>query len=179
MGNCWGIITFLAKSLAYEGSAKIPFILSDPGNQLGIQKGTTCDKIIELRDIMPTLLEAADAQIPETVEGKSVIPLARGMETEWRPYLHGEHAFGDLSHHYIVNGKEKYIWYSQTGVEQYFDLVNDPKEIHNLIQDDRYSEKAAYLRNILVQELEGREEGYSDGTQLIIGCQPKAVLNNR
>ncbi|KGM45966.1 arylsulfatase [Neobacillus niacini] len=177
-GELLGDHHFLAKSLAYEGSAKIPFILSDPGNQLGIQKGTTCDNIIELRDIMPTLLEAAEAPVPETVEGKSVIPLARGMETEWRPYLHGEHAFGDLSHHYIVNGKEKYIWYSQTGVEQYFDLANDPKEIHNLSQDHRYSEKAAYLRDILMQELKGREEGYSDGTQLIIGCQPEAVLNN-
>ena len=176
-GELLGDHNFLAKSLAYEGSAKVPFILSDPGNQLGIKKGATCDKVVEPRDIMPTLLHAAEAPIPETVEGKSVIPFAKGENPEWRnAILHGEHSYGELSHHYIVNGKEKYIWYSQTGVEQYFDLLNDPQEINNLSQNEEYVEKVAHLRGILIHELKGREEGYSDGAQLIVGCKPRTVL---
>ncbi|WP_349305705.1 sulfatase/phosphatase domain-containing protein [Bacillus sp. FJAT-49711] len=177
-GELLGDHNFLAKSLAYEGSAKIPFILSDPGDLLGIKKGTTCDKVVELRDIMPTLLDAAEIKIPETVEGKSVIPLAKEKDTYWREYLHGEHTYGDLSHHFIVNGKEKYIWYSQTGEEQYFNLEEDPKELNNLINDERNKEKITFLRKKLIKELEEREEGYSDGTKLIVGCKPKAILNS-
>lgn len=177
-GELLGDHHFLAKSLAYEGSAKVPFILADPGNQLNIKKGSTCDNIVELRDIMPTLLDAAGVSIPETVEGKSVIPLAKASNPEWRSYIHGEHAYGDLSHHFLVNGKEKYIWYSQTGEEQYFDLLTDPEELHNLSQEAAYNERVIYWRNVLIQELDGREEGYSNGGELVTGCQPKAVLGH-
>ncbi|MCJ8007017.1 arylsulfatase [Lederbergia wuyishanensis] len=172
-GELLGDHHFLAKSLAYEGSAKVPFVLADPGNQLGIKKGTTCDKVVELRDIMPTLLEAAGTEIPETVEGKSVIPLAKGLECNWRDYIHGEHTYGELSHHFIANGKEKYIWYSQTGEEQYFNLEEDPQELNNIFYEN---EKAPILRKILIEELASREEGYSDGSNLFTGCKPKAIL---
>ncbi|MCR2820591.1 arylsulfatase [Lederbergia panacisoli] len=174
-GELLGDHNFLAKSLAYEGSAKVPFILSDPGNLLGIKKGTTCDKVVELRDIMPTLLNAADSEIPETVEGKSVIPLAKGQDAGWREYIHGEHTYGDLSHHFIVNGKEKYIWYSQTGEEQFFDLEEDPQELNNVIHNNK---RISRLRRILIKELAGREEGYSDGTELIVGCKSKSILES-
>lgn len=177
-GELLGDHHFLGKSLAYEGSAKIPFILADPGNLLNINKGTTCDKVVELRDIMPTILDAAGAPTPETVEGESVIPLAKESNPDWRSYIHGEHAYGDLSHHYLANGKEKYIWYSQTGEEQYFDLVKDPQEMDNLSEDRTYVEKLNYWRKVLISELKGREEGYSDGTRLIVGCRPTAVLQH-
>ncbi|WP_195892077.1 arylsulfatase [Bacillus niameyensis] len=177
-GELLGDHNLLRKALAYEGSAKVPFILADPGNQLGLRRGETCDKVVELRDIMPTILDAGKVSIPDTVEGESVIPLAQGQELEWREYIHGEHAYGSLSHHYIANGKEKYIWYSQSGEEQYFDLEKDPYELKNLIQDQEVSEKVAELRKTLIEELEGREEGYTDGTKLIVGKSAQTILKN-
>lgn len=177
-GELLGDHHLLRKSLAYEGSAKIPFILSDPGNQLGLKKGTTCQNVVELRDIMPTLLDAANIEIPKSVEGKSVLPLVKNETSIWREYLHGEHAQGKQSHHFIVNGKEKFIWYSQTGEEQFFNLKEDPYETKNLIDQQAYAHKINTLRQLLIKELEEREEGYSDGTQLIVGKQPQAVLQN-
>jgi len=56
--------------------------------------------------------------IPESVEGRSFLPLAQGQNPEWRDYIHGEHG----STQWITNGHEKYIWYTQTGTEQLFDL---------------------------------------------------------
>ncbi|GGJ98146.1 arylsulfatase [Lentibacillus kapialis] len=167
------------KSLPYEGSAKVPFILADPGNHLNIQKNTPVDSVVEMRDIMPTLLDAAGISIPGSVEGKSVVPLCRG-ETGliWRDYIHGEHEFGKTSYHYITDGNEKYIWFSQTGVEQFFDLLDDPEEKRNLAGISDYSDRVRHRRDQLIKELTGRDEGYTDGESLIIGKPAKAVQDN-
>lgn len=168
------------KILAYEGSANVPFILSDPGNHLNLEKNRFVHEVVELRDIMPTLLDAAGVEIPDSVEGKSVLPLCTDAngKVAWRDYIHGEHAYGDSSFHYVTNGKEKYIWYSQTGEEQLFDLGKDSQETTNLVGKPEFKDKAQFWRGKLIKELEGREEGYTDGENLIVGQEPQACLQN-
>lgn len=177
-GELLGDHNLFRKSMPYEGSTNVPFILADPGNNLGLKRNTINDSVVEMRDIMPTLLDAAGVDIPYTVEGKSILPLARGNKEGWREYLHGEHSYGDRSFHYITDGKDKYIWFSQTGEEQYFNLEKDPLELHNAINDDEYQEQIKKHRKQLIKELDGREEGYSDGEKLIVGQQPKSTLSH-
>lgn len=177
-GELLGDHNLFRKSLPYEGSANIPFILSDPGNHLGLNKNTMAEEVVEIRDIMPTLLDAAGVDIPSTVEGESIIPLGRGDNASWREYIHGEHTLGNRSYHAITSKKDKYIWFSQTGEEQFFDLEKDPQELHNAIDEADYQELIKKRRNQLIKELDGREEGYSDGTQLFVGKQPKATLDH-
>ena len=95
-----------------------------------------------------------------------------------REYLHGEHSLGMDSMHFIVTKTDKYIWYSQTGRELYFDLEADPHESHDAIADAEYADRVAYLRSCLIRELDGREEGYSDGSRLIVGQTPLTVLKH-
>ncbi|HEU5138383.1 MAG TPA: arylsulfatase [Bacillales bacterium] len=179
-GELLGDHNLYRKILPYEGSAKVPFILADPGNHLGIKKNHFVDQVVELRDIMPTLLDAADLEIPKTVEGKSVLSLCSetGSTEEWRDFIHGEHAYGDASFHYVTNGKQKYIWYSQTGEEQLFDLERDPQETVNLAGKPEFEDKVKFWRDKLIKELGGREEGYSDGEKLIVGKQPQTSLQH-
>ena len=138
--------------------------------------GQVCHSIVELRDIMPTLLDIAGAPIPHTVDGKSMMPLVENPKKKLRDALHGEHSYGEKSNHWIVTEKDKYIWFSQTGTEQYFDLVSDPREEKNRIHDPAAARRMNQLRQTLVAALRGREEGYSDGKQLIVGCTPKTIL---
>ncbi|MGV2787791.1 arylsulfatase, partial [Clostridium perfringens] len=151
----------------YEGSTHVPFIVNDPGNRLGLKRGMVSDQVVEMRDIMPSLLEAAGVPIPDTVEGESIWRLASAEEKEgqsvrsWRHHLHGEHAQGMQSNHWVTDGKEKYIWFSQTGEEQFFDLIDDQQELHNAIADEERQERIRYWRSVLIQELDGREEGYT------------------
>lgn len=165
------------KSMPYEGSTKIPFILSDPGNQLKVKRNQIVDQVVEIRDIMPTLLDAANIDIPETVDGKSVLPLSRGEEEPWRDYIHGEHFYGRESFHFVTDGKEKYVWFSYTGKEQYFDLTKDPEERKNLIEHSSYQQRIQHLRQFLINCLKDREEGYTDGEKLITGRKAKPVLS--
>ncbi|SMG53937.1 arylsulfatase [Paenibacillus aquistagni] len=177
-GDMLGDHHLYRKALPYEGSAHVPFILNDPGNQLGLARGTKLQEVIEMRDIMPTLLDAAGLTIPDGIDGESILGLARGEKKDWRHYLHGEHAYGMQSNQWITDGRHKYIWYSQTGEEQLFDLLHDPTELHNAIGDEAYQEEASRLRTLLIQELNGREEGYSDGERLYAGCKPKLSLQH-
>lgn len=115
----------------------------------------------------------AGAGKPYSVEGESFLP---GSRKEEREYLHGEHFYGEKSMHYIVTKADKYIWYSQTGQEQYFSLAEDPQEQKDLGNDPASADRMGYLRGCLIDELKGREEGYSDGKRLIAGRPPQRIL---
>jgi arylsulfatase A-like enzyme len=162
-GELLGDHNLFRKALPYEGSARIPLIVTMPGSHGG-QSNLVSDRVTELRDIMPALLEAAGAEIPDTMDGASF--LGDGAARE---FLHGEHVFGRRSNHFVVSNRDKYIWFSQTGVEQYFDLENDSQELSDRIHDPDRQARIAVLRQFLVNELTGRPEGYSDGQKLIAG----------
>lgn len=169
-GEMLGDHNLFRKALPYEGSVRVPMLLSGPG----IAQGCVSDAVMELRDVMPTLLDAASLPIPETVDGRSALSLLAGEP--WREGLHGEHAFGELSNHYVVTSWDKYIWYSQTGREQYFNLVDDPNEMHDAIHDRSAQARVAALRQKLCEALEGREEGYVQDGKLVPGRPPVDVL---
>ncbi|MCT4542225.1 MAG: arylsulfatase [Vallitalea sp.] len=177
-GDMLGEHNLFRKAYPYEGSAGIPFILSDPGNIIGLEHNKVRNELVELRDVMPSLLDIAGIEIPDVINGKSVLELINSVDVKWRDYIHGEHSFGEYSNQFIVTNKDKYIWYTQTGEEQYFNLLDDPNEMHNNINNHEYKDRINELRNILIKELEEREEGYSDGEKLIAGRVPKAILKH-
>lgn len=176
-GELLGDHRLFRKALGYSGSAQVPMFVSFP-RALGIEAGRTVQRVVELRDVMPTLLDVAGAPIPETVDGASLMPLVRAEDVPWRQHLHGEHTFGQWSNHYITDGEYKYIWYSQTGLEQLFDIENDRQELHDLSGRPEYRDRLRQLRSALAAELAGREEGYSDGSDLKVGCTPVACLSH-
>lgn len=163
----------IAKSVAYEGAARVPFFLSFP-HGYGIRAGTNVNAPVELRDILPTLCDLAGVKVPESIEGRSLIPFCRGENPEWREHIHGEHVKGAMSNHWVTNGKMKYVWLSQTGEEQLFDLTRDPQELHNLASQN--PDELNKWRQKLIHELTGREEGYVRDGELVVGCKPSLIL---
>ena len=175
-GEMMGDHHLFRKAYPYEGSARVPMILKGPPGS-GIGRGQVADQVVELRDVMPTLLDIAGLPIPESVEGQSFLPLARGAAVEWRPYLHGEHTIFDQSAQWLTDGHEKYVWYSGTGVEQLFDLDRDPRELRDLAAKPEAAARVALWRARLIEELSGREEGFTDGKELIVGRPVDPVLS--
>lgn len=165
------------KVFPYQGSIHIPLLMRI-GKHIQPTIPHVDDSILELRDIMPTLLDICKLPIPDTVDGISFYPQLQAQRTNERAYLHGEHSFhSQLSNHFIVTKTDKYIWYSETGLEQYFDLTKDPMETHDAIDDEPYQIRINELRHYLIQELQDREEGYSDGTRLYTGKTPVNQLH--
>ena len=172
-GEMLGDHHLFRKCFPYEGSARVPMILKGPA-RLGLQRGGAVGAPVELRDVMPTLLDCAGLPIPESVEGRSFLPLARGEKCDWRSHLHGEHALFNQSLHYVTDGHEKYIWLSGDGHEQLFDLDTDPHELRDLAPER--PQRVAHWRQVLIEELTGREEGFTDGQRLITGRPVQATL---
>ncbi|NLC46719.1 MAG: arylsulfatase [Firmicutes bacterium] len=147
------------KTYGYEGSANIPLIVCPPPTWQG-KRGIVLDAVVELRDLMPTILDICGIKIPETCDGLSFLPLLQGENPPWREYLHGEHCLcysHEQAMHYLTDGKEKYIWFPYLGTEQLFDLVNDPGEEVDLAAKPEYKERLELWRKRLVSELAARE----------------------
>jgi arylsulfatase A-like enzyme len=139
--------------------------------RFGIRPMTVVDRPVGLEDVMPTLLDLAGVEVPGSIEGRSVLPLARGEDVAWRGHIHIEHA---PMHHALTDGREKYVWFVRDGAEQLFDLVGDPRELHELSRER--PDRLAHWRALMVRELAGRSEGFSDGERLVPGRPYGAVL---
>jgi arylsulfatase len=162
------------KSLPYEASTHVPFLLQAPG-RYGLDAGRVVDAPVCLEDIMPTLLDLAGVDIPDTVEGRSLLPLLRGETDHWRDSLHLEHA---PNFHALTDGREKFIWHVADGREQFFDLTTDPTECRDCIADPEYHSRITWWRQRLITELRDRPEGFTDGERLIAGQEYRAVLQH-
>jgi hypothetical protein len=64
------------------------------------------------------------------------------------------------------------FWNSINGEEQLFNLKDDPQECRDLAGDSRCADVLAEWRPRMPGELEGREEGLSDGKKLMPGKVP-------
>ena len=160
---------WLRKRTPYEPSARVPLLLKFP-EEMEVRQERVIDRPVELMDIMPTLLEAVGLPVPDTVDGASLMPLLRDREEGWREFIYGECAIvpttgGGMQ--YLTDGRRKYIWWPGRGVEQYFNLEEDPDELVDLASDPRCAEEMAAWRDRLVAELRGRPERFTDGKKLI------------
>lgn len=176
-GEMLGDHHMFRKGFPYEGSARVPMLLAGPRDS-GIMPGAVSDRLVELRDVMPTLLDCAGLPVPDHVEGRSFLPLARGEDLAWREMLHGEHVSLGQSLQWMTNGQEKYIWLSGTGREQLFDLREDPQERHDLSVDPDSADHLAWWRKALIEELRGREEGFVEADQLVPGRTVHQLLHH-
>lgn len=146
------------KSYAYDGSARVPFIVRPPMG-MDTERGVSRPEVVELRDVLPTFLDAAGARIPGHLDGHSILGLLRG-EGGWRDVIDLEHdvCYDDSNHwNAVTDGHYKYIYHAQTGEEQLFDLVNDPREEHDLAQESGNRSLVGDWRGVMIDSL--RERG--------------------
>ncbi|MCT4542139.1 MAG: arylsulfatase [Vallitalea sp.] len=170
-GEMLGDHNMFRKGAAFEGSAKIPFIVRLPKNEE--YKINSRTKVpVNLSDIMPTVLDLAGINIPEEVEGDSLKPILMGENLPDRKYVHGENYRIGLNRgwNYIVNEQYKYVWDSYSGLELFFDLDNDPKEIKNLMNEEKYGNIISQFKAYLIEELSKRPtDGLVKDNELVKG----------
>jgi len=173
-GEMLGDHNLWRKVNACDASARIPFIIKPPSGWT-IHRNTEDTSLVGLEDIMPTFLDAAGVDIPDTVEGRSIMPLIKGDDIEWRSHYHHEHApcyDPEYAYQCITSNAWKYVWNPINGEELLFDRNNDPNELHDLVSIPEHGEVLAELRLTLARELQGRPENLSDGKTLRTGVVP-------
>lgn len=135
----------MGKQSCYEHSVRVPLIFKGAG----IPKNKKCQSYAYLLDVFPTLCDLMDFEIPDSVEGKSLVPAIKEDKViRDELYL----AYGKLVRA-VKNERYKLIEYRNEGVRQsqLFDLENDPHELNNLIDDPSKKEIIDELRARLLK----------------------------
>lgn len=121
----------LQKSVPYEESIRVPFVVRGPGVAVDYMEERLCANI----DLVPTLLELADAALPPSfVDGRSFAPLLRQEQVlQWRNQVGVVYWLedGTLWYKGMRSQEYKYIEWSDDARE-FYDLRNDPYELDNL-----------------------------------------------
>ena len=151
------------KTYAYEGSARIPFLIRWPESMLSAPRGQVRPEPVELRDVLPTLLNAANAGGAEGMDGKSILPLLRGGSEGWRSFIDLEHdVCYDKTNHWsaATDGRVKYIFNAFNGEEMLFNLEKDPGECVNLAGQSEHTDILSEWRGNLAAHLEERGDAW-------------------
>jgi len=143
------------KRFMYEESFRTPLVARIPGLTEGDK---TITQLVQNLDFAPTFLDLAGVPIPDDLQGISLVPLIKGENIpEFRKsiYYHyyeypGAHS---VKRHYgIRNDQYKLIhFYHDIDAWELYDLVNDPSEMNNLIDDPEYTEQVNSLKSELKQ----------------------------
>ena len=110
----------LGKQSLYDHSVRVPLVMTGPG----LPHGGRCDALCYLHDVFPTVCEMAGVPTPESVEGRSLLPIVRGeepaRESLFFAYMNVQRAVRDERYkliEYFVDGQH---------TRQLFDLAGDP-----------------------------------------------------
>lgn len=136
----------------YEEEVRVPLIIRWPGT---VERGTQCDDFtVHFLDLPPTLLEAAGLQIPETFQGRSLLPVLKGKPNpDPRPFIFSTYngqQFGLYTQRMIRDRRFKFIW-NATDLDEFYDLKTDPDELHNLATEEKHAETLNRYRKQLGQ----------------------------
>jgi len=157
-GDMLGQHGLWGKCLFYEDSTRIPFVISTPKNLDIGPRGRVESRLVELADVMPTLLDLCGVPIPAGVEGGSVFS---GSE---RTEIFGEYGDGPAATRMLRAGRYKLIYYPAGNRFQLFDVESDRGETTDLFGSPEHEKLVSGLKNRLASNLYGPDlEWIRDG----------------
>jgi arylsulfatase len=158
-GEMAGDQNLYRKTYPYQGSAHIPMIVRWGDQLLTAARGRVLDQCVELRDLLPTFLDAAGGKPPVTLAGASMLDPIRDSTVKWRPHIDLEHStcyWKESAWTGLTDGQFKYIYWAYDGWQQLFDLRNDPNELHDLADNPDHARTLADWRGKMVAHLAPR-----------------------
>jgi alpha-L-rhamnosidase len=135
------------KWLMYDRSIRVPLMIFDP--RVGVHRDIE-DMALNI-DVTATILDLAGIEIPSSYHGKSLVPIVNGdTETLSRDTVLIEHLwdFENIPPSEGVRTNEwKYLRYvNEPGIEEMYNLHEDPEETKNLALNPDHQETLEELR---------------------------------
>ncbi|WPJ96712.1 sulfatase-like hydrolase/transferase [Coraliomargarita algicola] len=153
------------KHTPHESSIRIPALIHGPGFMAGGEREET----VSLVDLPATLLDAANLEIPQSMQGASILPALRREPNERHREAYVEYENMNGTGRAIRTPRWKYAVQtdartlpSYACAESYreaflYDLEADPWELENLIDLEGYRGIAGRLRQRLLCQIESVE----------------------
>jgi N-acetylglucosamine-6-sulfatase len=151
------------RRLCYEEAIRIPLLVRYPPLA---KPGTIIDEFALSIDLAPTLLDLANTRSKHAMDGRSLVPLLAGERpNDWRTSFLIEYysdtvfpRIRNMRYQAVRTSRHKYIRYSELkGMDELYDLKNDPYEMNNRIGDPTSAADLEELKRLLAR-LTGREE---------------------
>lgn len=171
--NGWylGDLGMYDKRFMYEPGLRVPLLARGPG----IKSSLTPDQFVANIDLAPTFLDLAGLEIPDWMQGRSLVPLLRGEKPDdWRKsiyyrYYHDPGHHNTAAHVGVRTANHKLIYYWKKNAYELFDLTNDPTEQHNLLYDavEASSPEVTKLFGELKTEMARLQDYYKDDDQYV------------
>jgi arylsulfatase A-like enzyme len=151
-----------SKCIPYEESVRVPLVLKYKVN-IPLGKTDSTHLISTGLDILPTLCDYAGVKKPEHLLGESLRPLAEGERVEnWRSYVASENDWFRM----IRSQRYKYCAFAiADNKELLVDMVNDPGEMRNLVDDPDYQDVLVEHRRLLAHW--SKHSGDKDGKKYL------------
>jgi len=146
----------VGKQNMYDHSMRVPCFIVGPN----IPENEKRDMQIYLQDIMATTLDLAGIEKPEYVEFNSFLPLINGEVSE-SPYEEIYGAYINFQR-MVRTDKFKLIIYPKAKKMRLFDVVNDPDEIIDLVDNTEY----LAVKKELIEKLKKQQELMEDPLDL-------------
>ena len=139
------------KRWMYEESLRSPLLVRWPGVT---RPGSVNHDLVMNIDIAETLLELAGEPVPAAMQGTSLLPLLRGMRTEWRSAIYYQYfeypGWHMVRRQYGIRTRQhKLIHYYEIDRWELFDLARDPNEMRSVYDDPSYADVVRDLRSRL------------------------------
>ncbi len=149
------------KRWMYEESLKMPLIVKWPDVA---KPDSRCQAMVQNLDYAETFLDMAGAEVPEDMQGASLVPLLKGATPDdWRKSIY-YHYYEYPSVHMVPRQygvrteRFKLMYFYQFDQWEFYDLKTDPDELTNLYEDPKYARQIAAAR----RELERLRTYYAD-----------------
>ena len=135
-----------------DAVSRVPLIVRWPGGQR--RPGRTVGAIVELVDLVPTMLECAALPLPAHLQGRS---LAGVLADEAGAEAGRDAALMEHSGWKTLRTPHVRYRVEADGREALFDLARDPGEYRDVAADPAYADNLAEARRCLLQRLLARE----------------------
>lgn len=129
----------LKQGHAYDPLAKVPLVIKYPH---GVAAGSQSDKLSNLVDVAPTILHQLGLPVPAGMKG---LDLADPASTREIAFLENEPA----GYYMARSHTHKLIWDRDPAKSQFFDLTQDPHELHNVIHEASVQPLVAHFRDAI------------------------------
>ncbi len=136
----------------YDTSYRIPMIIKQPGSRKG---EAVCSEFVYLHDLFATAIDAAGEKVPPLDQAKSLLPIIEGTNSSTgREYVYAQFTahFTDFNQRMIRTKSHKFI-FNGPAIGELYDLISDPLELVNRIDDPHYSGVKRELISLLAAEM--------------------------
>jgi len=142
----------------YEDNVRVPLLLRRPGSR----EGARVAEQVQIHQLFPTLLRAANLDVPEGVDARGLEATGADLLLEVRRSDLNVKLFGDFfdRDQLAIQSWPYKLVLRTTGERELYDLANDPAELHDLAE--REPERAAELVAKLRDEVARRPPAYSE-----------------